>query len=219
VRGTLIWGLAALGLNIVVGTAGQISMGQAAFMAIGAFVGAISYGRYGVPLPFAVLASGVASALVGIVVGLPSRSIHGLYLMVSTLAAQFLMIWIIQRVGWFGATSHGTLGIPRVSIGSISLDSTPAKYMLVLATVVPLTLFARNLARSRFGRAWIALREREIAAEVLGISAFRYKLLAFAVSGFYAGVAGALVVARRLLPDRGAEHFAGHGCRQHGQHS
>ncbi|MFD1702591.1 branched-chain amino acid ABC transporter permease [Methylopila henanensis] len=190
---TLIFGLAALGLNVVVGAAGQISMGQAAFMAVGAFVGAIAYGRYGLPLPLALLAAGASSALVGALVGLPSRRIRGLYLMVSTLAAQVVVIWLMQRIPWFGATSHGILSIPKLSLGPLALDGTHAKYWLTLAVVAPLTLFAANLLRSPVGRAWIAIREREIAAEVLGVAALRHKLIAFAVSGFYAGVAGALV--------------------------
>ncbi|BBK32708.1 amino acid/amide ABC transporter membrane protein 2 (HAAT family) [Stella humosa] len=190
----LIYGLAALGLNLLVGCAGQISMGQAAFMAVGAFVGAISYGRYGLPLPLALLAAGGASALVGVVVGLPTRRIRGLYLMVATLAAQVVVLWAIQRVPWFGAEAHGTIGIPRIMLGPWEIRSTLDKYLLVLAVAVPLTLFARNLVASRIGRAWIAIREREVAAEVLGVPAFRYKLFAFAVAAFYGGVAGALVV-------------------------
>ncbi|MEP9375904.1 branched-chain amino acid ABC transporter permease [Aquabacter sp. CN5-332] len=190
---TLIFGLAALGLNLVVGVAGQISMGQAAFMAVGAFIGAIAYGRYGLPLPFAILAAGFASAAIGIVIGLPSRSIRGLYLMVSTLAAQFIVLWLLQRVPWFGAASHGILSIPKLALGPVAFNTPHARYLLTLAVVVPLTLFAANLVRSRIGRAWIGIREREIAAEVLGVPAFRYKLMAFAAAGFYAGVAGALV--------------------------
>lgn len=191
---TLVFGLAALGLNLVVGVAGQISMGQAAFMAIGAFVSAISYGRYGISLPLAILLAGLAGAMAGFIVGLPSLRIKSLYLMVSTLAAQVLIIWIIQRVPWFGATSHGTVGIPRVAFGGIEFVTTWQRYLLVLAVVGIFTIMARNILRSRIGRAWIAIRDGETAAGVLGVPAYRYKLLAFAVSGFYAGVAGALVV-------------------------
>ncbi|MGE0714281.1 MAG: branched-chain amino acid ABC transporter permease [Alphaproteobacteria bacterium] len=190
----LIYGLAALGLNLLVGCAGQISMGQAAFMAVGAFVGAIAYGRYGLPLPLAFLAAGAAAAMLGFVVGLPTRRIHGLYLMVSTLAVQVVVLWAIQRVPWFGAEAHGTIGIPRVALGPWEIRSTAGKYLLVLALAVPMTLFARNLVASRVGRAWTAVRQREVAAEVLGVPAFRWKLFAFAVAAFYGGVAGALVV-------------------------
>ncbi|MFD1331236.1 branched-chain amino acid ABC transporter permease [Methylopila musalis] len=190
---TLIFGLAALGLNVVVGAAGQISMGHAAFMAVGAFVGAIAYGRYGLPLPLALLAAGASAAAVAALVGLPSRRIRGLYLMVSTLAAQVVVIWLMQRLPWFGASAHGVLSLPKLAFGPIAFDSATAKYLLTLAVAAPLTLFAANLLRSPLGRAWIAIREREIAAEVLGVAAFRHKLIAFAVSGFYAGVAGALV--------------------------
>ncbi len=190
----LIYSLATLGLNVVTGYAGLISLGQAAFMAVGAFMGVISYGRYGVPLLGSVLVAGLAAALVGAVVGVPSLRIRGLYLLVATLAAQFIVTWSIQRVPWFGAASFGTVNTPPVRIGSWVIASAAEQYYLTLAIVAALTVFGRNLVHSRVGRAWIAIRERDVAAASLGISMFRYKLLAFMISSFYAGVAGALVV-------------------------
>lgn len=191
---TIIFGLAALGLNIVSGYAGLISMGQAAFMALGAFSAVIGYGRFGVPVPLAILLGGAVAALVGVVVGTPSLRIKGLYLMVATLASQFIIIWALQRVPWTGSGSFATLNTPPVRIAGIDFATPTAKYYLVLVVVALMALFGWNLVRSRIGRAWMALREHDIAASIMGVSMLRYKLLAFLVSSFYAGVAGALVV-------------------------
>lgn len=190
----LIYSLAALGLNFVTGYAGLISLGQAAFMAVGAFLGVIAYGRYGAPLLLSLLIAGVAAALVGAIVGIPSLRIKGLYLLVATLAAQFIVTWLIQRVPWFGASSFGTVNTPPVQIGAWLIDTTTEQYYLTLMVVIALTVFARNIVHSRIGRAWMAIRDRDVAAASLGISMLRYKLLAFMVSSAYAGVAGVLVV-------------------------
>jgi branched-chain amino acid transport system permease protein len=191
---TLIFGLAAFGLNMVTGYAGLISMGQAAFMAVGAFTAVIAYGRFGVPIPLALLCGGALSALIGVIVGTPSLRIKGLYLMVATLAAQFIIIWVLQRIPWTGTGSFATLNTPPVRIAGWNLDTTADRYYLVLSVVLLLTLFGRNLVTSRIGRAWMALRDHDIAASVMGISMLRYKLLAFLMAAFYAGVAGGLVV-------------------------
>lgn len=191
---SLVYALAALGLNLVTGYAGLISVGQAAFMAIGAFLGVIAYGRYGLPLPLSLFVAGAAAGAAGMVAGLPSLRIRGLYLMVATLAAQFIITWLIQHVPWFGAGSFGTVNTPLVKIAGIPIDSAAKQYLLALAVVALLTAFASNLVRSRIGRAWMAIRDREVAANLMGISSFRYKLLAFGLSGFYGGVAGALLV-------------------------
>lgn len=191
---TLIFGLAALGLNLVTGYAGLISMGQAAFMALGAFTAVITYGRFGVPVPLALLLGGACAALIGVVVGTPSLRIRGLYLMVATLASQFIIIWALQRVPWTGSGSFATLNTPPVRFGSWVFTTPAEHYYLVLVVVAAMTAFARNLVRSRIGRAWMALRDHEIAANVMGVSMLRFKLMAFVVSSFYAGVAGGLVV-------------------------
>ena len=191
---TMIFGLSAFGLNLVTGYAGLISMGQAAFMALGAFTAVITYGRFGVPVPFAIALGGLFAAFVGVIVGTPSLRIKGLYLMVATLASQFIIIWVLQRIPWTGSGSFATLNTPPVKIGAWDVASAADKYYLVLVVVALMTAFGYNLVRSRVGRAWMALRDHDTAANVMGVSMLRYKLLAFLVSSFYAGVAGALVV-------------------------
>jgi branched-chain amino acid transport system permease protein len=191
---TLIFGLSAFGLNLVTGYAGLISMGQAAFMALGAFTAVITYGRFGVPIPLAIALGGVFAALVGVIVGTPSLRIKGLYLMVATLASQFIVIWVLQRIPWTGSGSFATLNTPPVHIGPWDVNTPADRYYLVLAVVALLTAFGYRLVRTRVGRAWVALREHDVAAAAMGISMLRYKLSAFLVSSFYAGVAGALVV-------------------------
>lgn len=190
----LIYSIAALGLNIVTGYAGLISLGQAAFMAVGAFAGVIAYGRYGVPIPLTLLISGGAAALVGAIVGIPSLRIKGLYLLVATLAAQFIIVWTIQRVPWIGAGSFVTINSPPVEIAGWTVNSAAEEFYFTLAVTALLTGFAWNLARSRIGRAWMAIRDQDVAARVMGVSMFRFKLLAFMVSAFYGGIAGAMVV-------------------------
>lgn len=191
---TLIFGLAALGLNFVTGYAGQISVGQAAFMAVGAFAGVITYGRLDLPILISLLAAGSSAAIVGALVGLPSLRIRGLYLLVATLAAQFIIIWCLQRIPGIGAGSSATINSPPIVLFGFRLTNAHQQYYFTLAVVGVLTLFGANLVRSKIGRAWVAIRDHEVAATVMGISMLRYKLLGFVVSAFYAGVAGALVV-------------------------
>jgi branched-chain amino acid transport system permease protein len=190
----LIYAIAALGLNIVTGYAGLISLGHAAFMAVGAFSGVIAYGRYGISLPVSLLIAGGVAALIGAVVGLPSLRIKGLYLLVTTLAAQFIIIWAIQRIPWIGAGSVVTINTPPVYLASWRIGTAVEQYYFTLAVAALLTLFAWNLVRSRVGRAWMAIRHRDVAATVLGVSLLRYKLQAFMLAAFYAGIAGAMVV-------------------------
>jgi branched-chain amino acid transport system permease protein len=190
----LIYSIAALGQNIVTGYAGLISLGQAAFMAVGAFSAVIAYGRYHLPLPLSIALGGIVSAAVGIIVGTPSLRIKGLYLLVATLAAQFLIVWLIQRVPWIGAGSFVTLNSPPVYLGGWLIDTAIEQYYLTLTIVSLLTIFAWNLIRGRIGRAWMAIRDHDVAAAVMGISLLRYKLLAFMISAAYAGIAGSLIV-------------------------
>jgi branched-chain amino acid transport system permease protein len=189
----LIFALSALGLNLLTGFAGQLSLGHAAFMGVGAYAAVILYARYDVPLLLSLLGGGVIAAAVGVVFGLPALRIKGFYLAVSTLAAQFIIEWVITHVKWIGGGVFATIDAPPLQIGGWLLDTPVEKYFLTLAIVLGLTIFAKNLLRSRVGRAWMAIRDRDIAAEIMGISPFRYKLLAFAVSSFYAGVAGGLL--------------------------
>jgi branched-chain amino acid transport system permease protein len=191
---TLILALAALGLNILTGYAGQLSLGAAAFMAVGAFATYNFVLRIpGIPLLVAFAGGGLAAAAVGIVFGLPSLRIRGFYLAVATLAAQFFILWALTKVGWF--TNYNPSGVitaqPMVILG-YTFHSPREKYLLVLAIVAVLALAAKNMSRTDIGRRWMAIRDMDVAAEVIGIRPMQTKLLAFAVSSFYCGVAGAL---------------------------
>ena len=190
----LIFSLAALGLNILTGYAGQLSLGTAAFMAVGAFAAYNFMLRVpGIPVLVAFALAGVVAALVGILFGLPSLRIRGLYLVVATLAAQFFIVWFLTRVGWI--TNYSTSGVitaQQVVILGYAFTTPAAKYLLILSIVSLLALAAKNMARGNAGRSWMAVRDMDVAAEVIGIRLMRAKLLAFAVSSFYCGVAGAL---------------------------
>ena len=191
---TLIFALAAIGLNILTGYAGQLSLGSAAFMAVGAF----SAYNFVLRLPWmpqivAFLLAGVCAALVGIAFGLPSVRIKGFYLAVATLAAQFFVIWALQKFPWFtNNSSSGVISAQPVSFFGIAIDTPVRNYLFVLGVVTVLALAAKNMARSNTGRRFMAVRDMDVAAEVIGIPLMRTKLLAFAISSFYCGVAGAL---------------------------
>jgi branched-chain amino acid transport system permease protein len=188
----LIYALAALGLNILTGYAGLLSLGTAAFMAVGAFT-AYRYVGYGVPPLAAFALGGLSAAAVGIVFGLPSLRIKGFYLAVATLACQFFVLWAINRIGWFtNYSSTGVITAQAVEILGYRFDTPAAKYLLTLSIVALLALAAKNLVRSETGRAFMAVRDMDVAASVIGIRMMQTKLLAFAISSFYCGVAGAL---------------------------
>lgn len=190
----LILSLAAIGLNILTGYCGQLSLGTAAFMAIGAFASYNFMLRIpGMPILVAFVAGGLCSAGVGILFGLPSLRIRGFYLAVATLAAQFFIVWCLAKVGWFSNySSSGVITAQQVEILGYPFQTPVAKYLLVLAIVCVMALAAKNLARSNVGRSWMAVRDMDVAAEVIGIRLMPAKLLAFAVSSFYCGIAGAL---------------------------
>ena len=190
----LILSLAALGLNILTGYAGQLSLGSAAFMAVGAFASYNFVLRVpGIPLLVAFAGGGLSAAAVGIMFGLPSLRIRGFYLAVATLAAQFFILWCLTKIGWF--TNYSSSGVitaqPLVILG-YTFATPQAKYLLVLVIVSLMALAAKNMTRGNIGRQWMAVRDMDVAAEVIGIQLMRAKLLAFAVSSFYCGVAGAL---------------------------
>jgi branched-chain amino acid transport system permease protein len=189
----LVYSLAALGLNFLTGYAGQLSIGHAAFMAVGAYTSLILYGRYEIPLFLSLLGGGLVAAAVGAVFGIPSLRIKGFYLAVSTLAAQFIIEWGLTHWKWVSGGVFGTVDAPPMKVFGWLIDTPAKKYYLVLCFVVVLTLFGKNLVRGQVGRAWMAIRDMDVAAEIIGISLFRNKLLAFAVSSFYAGVAGGLI--------------------------
>ena len=195
----LVYSLAALGLNLLTGYAGQLSLGTGGFMAVGAFAAfKLATGFPGLNIVIVFLLAGLIAAGVGLLFGFPSLRIKGFYLSVATLAAQFFLIWLFNRIAWF--TNYSSSGVisapPRAVFGDVFVTgaqaSPLAKYYFVLAMVALLALAAKNLVRGRVGRAWMAIRDMDIAAEIIGIRPLRTKLLAFAVSSFYCGVAGAL---------------------------
>ena len=190
----LILSLAALGLNILTGYAGQVSLGTAAFMAVGAFASYNFMLRVpGMPILLAFAGGGLMAALVGILFGLPSLRIRGFYLAVATLAAQFFILWVLTKVGWItNYSSSGVITAQQIEILGYRFNTPAAKYLLVLSIVAVMALGAKNMARGNVGRSWMAVRDMDLAAEVIGIRLMRAKLLAFAVSSFYCGVAGAL---------------------------
>jgi branched-chain amino acid transport system permease protein len=190
----LILSLAGIGLNLLTGYAGQTSLGSGGFMAVGAFAtyGLITHVPF-MPLPLALLIAGLIAGLVGAIFGIPSDRIKGFYLMVSSLAAQFFLDWLFQTFPWFyGYGSSGTISLPSLEIFGRDINTPLGRYYLTLATVVVLTIIAVNLVRGPAGRNWMAIRDMDTAAAVIGIQVHRDKILAFAVSSFYLGIAGAL---------------------------
>ena len=182
----------ALGLNILVGYTGQISIGHGAFMSVGAYTAANFAVRLGLPWPVNLLLGGLMAALVGAVVGVPSLRIKGLYLAIATLAGQLIIEWTINHVTFISGGVQASIQVPRPELFGVPIASQRQMYFLLLAFVVVALVGTMNLVRSRIGRAFIAIRDHDIAAEIIGINIFRYKLLAFAISSFYAGVTGVL---------------------------
>jgi len=190
----LILALAAIGLNLLVGYCGQISIGHAAFMAVGAYA-AYNLVLHVPQLSFLVVLvlAGLIAAAVGMLFGIPSLRIKGLYLAVATLGAQFFMDWLFARVKWFTNYAHsGSVQTSPVELFGWTIDTPHEKYVFLLAVLILFTVIARNLVRGHIGRAWMAMRDMDVAAEVIGIRPVYAKLSAFAVSSFYVGVAGAL---------------------------
>jgi branched-chain amino acid transport system permease protein len=193
----LIYTLAAIGLNLLTGYAGLLSLGTGGFMAVGAYSAfklTTAFPRLNVLVVF--ILAGLISALVGLLFGIPSLRIKGFYLAVATLAAQFFLLWLFNKVAWFvDYASSGTITAPpRTALGVMVTGpeaTAPARYLVALAFVALFALVAKNLVRGRVGRCWMAIRDRDIAAEIIGIHPLRTKLLAFAVSSFFVGVAGA----------------------------
>jgi branched-chain amino acid transport system permease protein len=190
----LILSLAALGLNLLTGYCGQVSLGHGAFMAVGA------YAAYNIALRVpelnflvVLVLAGLCAALVGMLFGIPSLRIKGLYLAVATLAAQFFIDWVFARVKWFtNYSASGSVSVPDLTILGFVINTPVRKYLFVLAVVALLALLAKNLVRGHVGRAWMAIRDMDVAAEVIGIRPMAAKLSAFAVSSFFVGIAGAL---------------------------
>jgi branched-chain amino acid transport system permease protein len=190
----LILALAALGLNILVGYCGQISLGTGGFMAVGAYAAYNFFMRIeGLPLLLALLLGGVCATIVGVLFGIPSLRIKGLYLAVATLAAQFFADWAFLRIKWFTLDSaSGNASVSALSVFGLPIVTPASKYLLCLAILIVFAIIAKNLVRSHIGREWMAIRDMDVAAAVVGIRPVYAKLTAFAVSSFIVGVAGAL---------------------------
>lgn len=194
----LIFAIAALGLNILTGYCGQVSLGTGGFMAVGAYAAyKLMTGMPDLSIFFVVIIAGLITAAVGVVFGLPSLRIKGFYLAVATLAAQFFLVWLFNKVPWFyNYSASGQITAPERTIAGIAVtgpETAPwASYLFCLTFVVCLAWLARNLTRGRIGRSWMAIRDMDIAAEIIGVDPLRTKLSAFAVSSFFIGVSGAL---------------------------
>jgi len=196
----LIFAFAAIGLNLLVGYAGQLSLGTGGFMAVGGYMTyKITTSFPDLNLVVVFLIAGLCAALVGLVFGLPSLRIKGFYLAVATLAAQFFLSWIFNKVGWFyNYSSSGTITAPPREMFGIMIAgpqaSAEARYLLALTLLIVFAMIAKNMVRGKVGRAWMAIRDMDIAAEIIGIRPLQTKLLAFSISSFYCGVAGGMTV-------------------------
>jgi branched-chain amino acid transport system permease protein len=191
----LIFALAAMGLNLLTGYAGQVSLGTGGFMGVGAYAAYnISIWMPWLNIIVILVLAGLAAAGVGILFGLPSLRIKGFYLAVATLAAQFFLSWAFIRIPWVTHYSaNGIVTFPPIALFGMSVTSSVGRYLFTLCIVAVLALIAKNLVRGNAGRSWMAIRDMDIAAEIIGIRPLRTKLLAFAVSSFYCGISGALV--------------------------
>jgi branched-chain amino acid transport system permease protein len=182
----------ALGLNILVGYTGQISVGHAAFMSVGAYTAANLAVKLGLPFWITLPAGGLMAALIGAIVGVPSLRIKGLYLAIATLAGQLIIEWTINRVPAISGGAQASIEVDRPSLFGFAFNTQGRLYFFLLFFAVIAIIATLNLVRSRIGRAFVAVRDQDIAAEIIGINIYRYKLLAFAISSFYAGVCGVL---------------------------
>jgi branched-chain amino acid transport system permease protein len=190
----LILALAAIGVNILVGYCGQISLGSGAFMAVGAYAAYNFYVRIdGMPVIAALLMGGFFATLVGMFFGIPSLRVRGLYLAIATLAAQFFCDWAFLRVKWFtNNTASGSVSVSNLQLFGWKIDTPLDKYLFCLGFLVVFALLAKNLVRGAIGREWMAIRDMDVAAAVIGIRPMYAKLSAFAVSSFIIGIAGGL---------------------------
>lgn len=186
--------LAGLGLNLLTGYAGLLSLGSAAFMAVGAYAAFnLALRLPGLPLPLAILGAGLVAAAGGVIAGLPALRLKGFYLAVSTLAAQFFVAWALNRIGWLSNDSpSGVINAPRLVVAGISFEDPRGRYLFSLAVVSLLTFAVWRLVHSPAGRNLVAVRDQETAARIVGVKVARTKLLAFAVSSFVVGIAGVL---------------------------
>jgi branched-chain amino acid transport system permease protein len=184
--------ISVTGLNILTGYCGQLSIGHSGFMAVGAFTSAVLTGKLGLPFPVAFICAGLMAGVIGLIFGIPSVRVKGFYLAITTIAAYFIIIWVINH--WTSVTGgfNGT-SVPYASIGGLVFSSNFSQFYLIMGITVLVVFFARNLARTRTGRAFIAIRDNDLAAEVMGVNLFYYKMLAFFIGCFLAGIAGSLL--------------------------
>ena len=184
--------IAALGLNILTGYCGQLSIGHAGFIAVGAYTSAILTNRFELPFLLGLVSAGFIAGLIGMIFGIPSLRVKGFYLAISTIAAQFIIIWVINH--WTSLTGGFTgISVPPASIGGITFISQGSQFYLITIVVILAVFLTNNLARTRPGRVFIAIRDNDLAAQVMGINPFRYKLIAFFIGCFLAGIAGSLL--------------------------
>jgi branched-chain amino acid transport system permease protein len=183
--------IAAVGLNILVGYCGQLSIGHAGFIAVGAYTAAVLTNRLEMPFLVGLIGAGLVAGLIGLIFGLPSVRVKGFYLAITTIAAQFIIIWVINHWGVTG----GFVGIkvPYASIGGLVFRSESSQFYLIITIAALCVFLAKNLTRTKVGRAFIAIRDNDLAAEVMGVNLLYYKLLAFFIGCFFAGIAGALL--------------------------
>jgi branched-chain amino acid transport system permease protein len=182
--------IAAVGLNILVGYCGQLSIGHAGFIAVGAYTSAILTNRLGMPFLVGLIGAGLVSGLIGIIFGLPSVRVKGFYLAITTIAAQFIIIWVINHWGYTGGFNGIT--VPYASIGGFVFRSEASQFYLITTIAIICVFLAKNITRTKIGRAFIAIRDNDLAAQVMGVNLLYYKLLAFFIGCFFAGIAGAL---------------------------
>jgi branched-chain amino acid transport system permease protein len=183
--------IAAVGLNIMVGYCGQLSIGHAGFIAVGAYTSAVLTSRFEMPFLVGLIGAGLVSGLIGLVFGLPSVRVKGFYLAITTIAAQFIIIWVINHWGITGGYTGIT--VSYASIGGLVFRSKSSQFYLIIIITVLCVFLAKNLARTKVGRAFIAIRDNDLAAEVMGVNLLYYKLLAFFIGCFFAGIAGSLL--------------------------
>jgi len=195
--------ISAIGLNILIGYCGQLSIGHAGFMAVGAYTAAVLTNRLGLPFLAGLVCSGFSAGLVGLIFGIPSVRVKGFYLAITTIAAQFIIIWIINH--WSVTGGFVGISVPYASIGGLQFKSEVSQFYLIMGITAVCLLLVKNLVRGKVGRAFVAVRDNDLAAEVMGINLLYYKLLAFFIGCFLAGIAGCLLA--HWIGFMNAEHF------------
>jgi len=183
--------IAAIGLNILVGYCGQLSIGHAGFIAVGAYTAAILTNRLELPFLAGLVCAGLVAGFIGLIFGIPSVRVKGFYLAITTIAAQFIIIWVINH--WSLTGGFTGIKVPYASVGGFEFRTESSQFYLIMVIAALVTFFAKNLSRTKVGRAFIAVRDNDLAAEVMGVNLLYYKLLAFFIGCFFAGIAGALL--------------------------